>query len=302
MRNVFVACVCVALLSLTRPAATQSPQQFRVVLLGTGSPQPQMTRFGPSILVEAGGERLVFDGGRGALQRLAQIGISDVNRLFVTHLHSDHVVGIPDLYLTGWLIGQRQVPFTVRGPEGTTAMMNHLREAFAVDIGFRISDDKRSAEGARVDVKDITEGVAFEGGGVKVTAFEVDHGPVKPALGYRVDYGGHSVVVSGDTRVSENLIAHARGADLLIHEVAAIQGQTEATSPILAHHTTPEQAGEVFSRVHPKLAVYSHFAVRGFTDEQLVQMTRRTYQGALVVGSDLMAFDVGDTIAVYEIK
>lgn len=302
MRNVFVTCVCAAFLSLTSPAVTQAPQQFRVVLLGTGNPQPVMTRFGPSILVEAGGERLLFDGGRGVLQRLTQIGISDVNRLFVTHLHSDHVVGIPDLYLTGWLIGQRQVPFTVRGPEGTTAMMNHLREAFAVDIGFRISDDKSSPEGAKLDVKDITEGVAYEGSGVKVTAFDVDHRPIKPALGYRVDYAGHSVVLSGDTRFSENLIAHARGADLLIHEVAAIEGQTQETSPILAHHTTPEQAGEVFSRVHPKLAVYSHFSVRGFSEEQLVQMTRKTYQGALVVGSDLMAFNVGDTIAVYEIK
>jgi ribonuclease Z len=96
MRNVFVTCVCAGFLSLTSPAVTQAPQQFRVVLLGTGNPQPVMTRFGPSILVEAGGERLLFDGGRGVLQRLTQIGISDVNRLFVTHLHSDHVVGIPE--------------------------------------------------------------------------------------------------------------------------------------------------------------------------------------------------------------
>jgi ribonuclease Z len=118
MRNVFVTCVCVALLSLTSPAATQSPQQFRVVLLGTGTPQPLMTRFGPSILVEAGGEPLLIGGGRGALQRLGQIGISDVNRLFLTHLHSDHVVRIPDLYLTGWLIRQRQVRFTVRESRG----------------------------------------------------------------------------------------------------------------------------------------------------------------------------------------
>jgi pimeloyl-ACP methyl ester carboxylesterase len=91
------------------------------------------------------------------LQRLAQIGISDVNHLFVTHLHSDHVVGIPDLYLTGWVVGRREVPFSVRGPEGTSAMMSHLREAFAVDIGFRISDDKRSPDGAKLDVKDITD-------------------------------------------------------------------------------------------------------------------------------------------------
>jgi len=260
-----------------------------------------MTRFGPSILVDAGSERLLIDAGRGALQRLRQMGIDDVPRVFLTHLHSDHIVGLPDLYLTGWLIGHRRVPFAVRGPEGTTAMMNHLREAFAFDIGFRISDDKVPAEGATLDARDIAEGVAYEANGVRVTAFDVDHRPIEPALGYRIDYGGHSVVLSGDTRFSENLIAHARGADLLIHEVAAIEGQTQATSSVLAHHTTPEQAGEVFSRVHPKLAVYSHI-VGGFTDEQLVQMTRKTYQGPLVVGADLMAFDVADTIAVYQIK
>jgi ribonuclease Z len=101
MWNAFVTCVWAALLLLTSPAATQSPQQFRVVLLGTGNPQPVMTRFGASILVEAGAERLLFDAGRGALQRLRQIGVIDANRLFLTHLHSDHVVGIPDLYLTG---------------------------------------------------------------------------------------------------------------------------------------------------------------------------------------------------------
>jgi ribonuclease Z len=301
MRNAFVACICAALLLLTIPTATQSPQELRVVLLGTGTPSPVMTRFGASILVDAGTEHFLFDAGRGALQRLRQIGINDVTRLFLTHLHSDHVVGIPDLYLTGWLFSNRQVPFSVRGPDGTSAMMNHLREAFAIDIGFRISDDKKPADGAKVDAKDITEGVAYEANGVKVSAFDVDHRPIKPALGYRIDFGGHSVVLSGDTRFSENLIAHARGADLLIHEVAAIEGQTQATSSVLEHHTTPEQAGEVFSRVHPKLAVYSHI-VGGFSDEQLVKITRKTYQGPLVVGSDLMAFGVGDTIAVYEIK
>lgn len=301
MRNALVACICAALLLLTIPTATQSPQELRVVLLGTGTPSPVMTRFGASILVDAGTEHFLFDAGRGALQRLRQIGINDVTRLFLTHLHSDHVVGIPDLYLTGWLFSNRQVPFSVRGPDGTSAMMNHLREAFAIDIGFRISDDKRPAGGAKVDAKDITEGVAYEANGVKVSAFDVDHRPIKPALGYRIDFGGHSVVLSGDTRFSENLIAHARGADLLIHEVAAIEGQTQATSSVLEHHTTPEQAGEVFSRVHPKLAVYSHI-VGGFSDEQLVKITRKTYQGPLVVGSDLMAFGVGDTIAVYEIK
>jgi ribonuclease Z len=258
-----------------------------------------MDRFGPSILVDAGSERLLFDAGRGAMQRLDQVDTRDCTALFLTHLHSDHVVGIPDVYLTGWLIRRRTTPFRVWGPAGTVDMMTHLREAFGADINVRISDDRLAPEGARVEAHDTTPGIVYTANGVTVTAIEVDHRPVKPAYGYRVDFGGHSVVLSGDTRFSENLIASAKGTDLLIHEVAASDDPkvTPENAPWLAHHTMPEQAGVVFDRVKPKLAVYSHIATT-IPAATLVAMTRKTYQGPLVVGADLMAFDVGETVAV----
>ena len=142
-----------------------------------------------------------------------------------------------------------------------------------------------------------------------VSAFAVDHGElIKPAYGYRVDYQGHAVVMSGDTRFDENLIRAARGTDLLIHEVAAAQDELVASDEkfglILAHHTTPEEAGIVFERVAPGLAVYSHLTLLAgpgipeVTLEELVARTRTNYSGKLLVGEDLMSFDIGDEVGV----
>jgi ribonuclease Z len=266
-----------------------------------------MNRFGPSTLVEAGGQKYIFDAGRGALQRLAQLGVrwQDIEGVFLTHLHSDHVVGFPDLWLTGWLIVPgRSVPLRVWGPAGTIAMMSHLQQAYEYDIRIRIQNDGASPEGVALLVKDISEGVVYERSGVKGTAFEGDHAPVKPAFGYRIDYAGRSVVLSGDTRVSENLIRHAQGVDLLVHEVFAPATLERAGVPparaknIIDYHTTPEQAGKVFTRLKPKLAVYSHICMPTATEQDLLPATRKTYTGPLQLGEDLMAIEVGETIEV----
>jgi len=277
---------------------------IKVTLLGTGTPQPIMERFGASILVQAGSEILLFDAGRGCLQRLFQINISydRINALFLTHLHSDHIVGLPDLWLTGWLISRRVTPLNVFGPTGTDEMMNYLRKAFAFDIKMRIEDDRRSEEGSKFLVKEIEQGVIYEKNGVKVIAFEVDHHPVVPAFGYRVEYNGHSVTLSGDTRYSENLIKFAKGTDLLIHEVAVAPdtlSKSDPAYPILAHHTTPEQASKVFNEVKPKLAAYSHIVkIYGRNEQELLKRTKANYSGRFVIGADLMNFSIGDTVSV----
>lgn len=283
-------------------------QDFRVTLLGTGSPPPAMHRFGPSILVEAGQQKFVFDAGRGAMQRLAQLNVRwrDVHSVFLTHLHSDHVVGFPDLWLTGWLTPApgREVPLNVWGPRGTVKMMSHLEQAYEYDIRIRLYDDRAHPDGVVILAHDIGEGVAYEHDGVKITAFEVDHAPVKPAFGYRIDYRGRSVVLSGDTRASENLIRHAKGADVLIHEVADPESfkragtHAERTRSVVAHHLTPEQAGEVFARIQPKLAVYSHIVLPTATEQDLIASTRKTYSGPLEVGEDLMVIEVAPKVEV----
>lgn len=272
--------------------------EIRVTLLGTGTPIPLVTRFGPSTLIQAGSETLLFDVGRGATQRLWQLGVrfGSVDAVFLTHLHSDHLVGLPDFWLMGWLNqawGQRKVPLQIHGPVGTTDLVQNLRKAFAWDVEHRLADGKPGAvptEAVEMQSTEFREGVVYERNGVRVTAILVEHGgAIRPAYGFRIDYRGRSVVLSGDTEPSDNLVRHATGVDLLIHQVA--MG--------LSNRTGPEQAGGVFSRARPKLAAYYHIALlappggREPTEADLVQATRKAYGGPLVVGEDLMRLVVG---------
>jgi ribonuclease Z len=304
--------VCSMLLAptvLAQPVGTNDRDRFTVTLLGTGSPLLRIDRFGPSTLVEAGGQRLLFDCGRAATLRLAQLGVplSTVQDVFLTHLHSDHINGLSDLWLTGWLSagGGRSLPFKVQGPSGTKDMMRYLGLAHAADIKMRIADQGLPQRGVDVEATDISEGVVYDQAGVRVTAFLVDHGEaLRPAFGYRIDYQGHSVVISGDTRPSENLLRHAKGTDVLVHEVMAARDEYLAASPpqqiIMAHHTSPEQAGRVFAAAKPRLAVFTHVVLSGDarvpapTPQDLITRTRATYAGPLEVGEDLMRIDVVD--------
>ena len=302
-------------LLLMCPVAAQSPQ-MRVTLLGTGTPLPRADRLGPSTLVEAGREKLLFDCGRGCAIRLFErrIPLREV-RLFLTHLHSDHVTGVPDLWLTGWLpapalhaggTADNRSPLWVRGPSGTNQLMAGLRQAFGGDITMRTAQEHLPP--LATDVADIAPGIVFENAGVRVTAFAVDHGEfLKPAFGYRVDYQGRSVVISGDTRYSESLIAHASGADVIVHEVAmatAAIASSPAAKAILSVHTSPREAGRIFASTKPRLAVYTHFAVAGGvgaaapTIADFIEATRETYSGALEAGEDLMTITIGDTVVV----
>jgi ribonuclease Z len=308
MRAAIVAAAILASAAALQGSA-KAQDLFRVTLLGTGTPTPRLDRLGPATLVEAGNEKLLFDAGRGIPIRLAQIQIpvARLDALFITHYHSDHVSGIPDVWLTGWLPagGGRTKPFRIIGPTGAKELMSNLERAYAADVRIRIADQKLAPAGATVVVDEfVADGVVYERGGVRVTAFEVDHGDeIKPAFGYRIDYKGRSALISGDTRFSENLIRNGMGVDLLVHAIAGAKPellQDPVIKLILDHHTLPPQAAAVFNKTKPKLAVYTHIvqqrtaSVPPPTVEEIVADTRRTYSGPLQVGEDLMSFDIAE--------
>ena len=287
---------------------------FRVTLLGTGVPIPSAERFGPATLIEAGDHAILIDAGRGATIRLFQIGvpIGKIDALLLTHFHSDHTVGIPDLWLTGWLslhFGARQRPFHVIGPVGTEELMRHLEAAYSRDVEIRIEDEKLSREHATITTQEfIRDGVVYEAHGLRVIAFTVDHGAaIKPAYGYRIEYQDRVAVISGDTRYNENVVTYGSGADLLIHEVAMARPELIGEphiQRIVNHHTSPREAGLVFARTKPKLAAYTHLVmlasetIAAPSVEDLIAETRMTYAGPLEVGEDLMSFSIGDTVIV----
>jgi ribonuclease Z len=294
-----------------RTAAQAAPPTLQITLLGTGNPRPTPERSGPAILVEAGGRALLVDVGRGSTGRLFEIGqrglLTRLEAIFLTHLHSDHVVGLPDLFLTAWVFG-RTTPHEIHGPPGTADMARHLEAAYAYDRTVRAKDEGFPAAGATLAAHDVAPGVVYDRDGLRVTAFRVDHGEaVDHAYGYRVDYRGRSAAFSGDTRYFEPIAEHARGVDVLVHEVispeveqrrAQVQG-ARALERIVARHASPEQVGRIFARARPRLAVYSHIVPSPATAADLVAPTRRSYDGPLAVGYDLMSIVVGETVDVF---
>jgi ribonuclease Z len=184
-----------------------------------------------------------------------------------------------------------------------------LERAYALDIKIRVADEKLPLSGIATDVTEFDrDGMVYEQGGVKVIAFEVDHGDViKPCYGYRFEYGGRVAVFSSDTRYNRNVIKYGAGADLLVHEVASARPELMKQAyiqRIIGHHTTPREAGLVFAQTKPKLAAYTHIALLGTeripppTIDDIIAETRTTYGGPLAVGEDLMTFEIGATVSV----
>jgi ribonuclease Z len=273
--------------------AQDAKPDFKVTLLGTGTPPPLMNRFGPATLVQVGSKTILFDAGRGATQRMWQIKapFGKLDALILTHLHSDHVVGIPDIWLTGWLrgpYGRRDDPLRVLGPAGTEDMMTHLQAAYAWDVNTRVEDQKMSREAAGIVATDVAPGVVYEADGVTIT---------------RIDYDGRSVVISGDTKRVQSLVDAARGVDLLVHSIGAAKPELLAAAPIwraiMAHHIEPEDAGRVFAKTAPTMAAFTHVValtngkIPPVGAEEIMTRTRTTYDGPLTMGQDLMAFVIG---------
>ena len=267
-----------------------------VVLLGTGTPRPDPEASGPATAIVVGERVYLVDAGPGVERRLAaaRLPIDGVTALFVTHLHSDHTLGLPDLIFTSWVMG-RTKPLAAYGPHGLRAMTDHILAAWAEDIDVRTNGlEKRTPGGYRVNVHEIGPGVVYDSAGVRVTAFRVEHGTWREAYGYRIDTPTRSVVISGDTKPSENLVRAAAGADVLVHEVypatrmaANVTESTRWPAYMRDFHTSDVELGQLAARIRPKLLILSHIIRRGATDEELLAGVRKSYDGRVVVGHDL---------------
>ena len=272
-----------------------------VILLGTGTPRPSIERFGSATLVLVGDQRLLFDAGNGVSIRLSQAGISadQIDHIFLTHLHSDHISGVDDLWLTA-RIWQRQKPLPISGPEGTERFARHLMRAYERDIHFRSNNKAQSIEQALLQATDFAEGLVFEHENIRVIAFQVDHSPVAPAFGYRIEYGQRVIVLSGDTTYSDNLILHARDADLLVHEIAAASKRLQDRNPrlkrVLAYHTQSQQMAQILQQTKPRLAVLNHVLLFAINTEQVLREISDQYAGRVAMGHDLMRIRVGEKI------
>jgi len=366
MRRAFVFAVMLGVCPLSLPAA--EPPEMQVILLGTGYPRPDPEHAGPATAVLVGEKLFVVDAGRGVVLRLAAldlppscgvVGSRCLAAVFLTHLHSDHTAGLPDLFTTSWIFG-RAAPLEFYGPAGTREMAAALEKYFAEDIRIRRDlTEMLPAAGATLNVHQVVQGVMYEDEAVRVTAFAVDHRPVEPAFGYRFDFFAPSsadesypqdsssalpfrqgtasavpnddkerrafrsgaqtprflrgdpelgqppsparrivktVVISGDTRPSDNLIKFARGADVLIHEAYLPEHFDDVDSPAVAarlkrYHTSADEVGQVAAAAGVKLLVLTHVIPGDPESEKIfLERARKHFKGEIVVGKDLMRF------------
>jgi ribonuclease Z len=286
---------------------------MKVTLLGTASATTlNGERFGMATLVDAGSQHLLFDAGRGALMRMHEAGepLADLSGIFITHLHSDHIAGLPDIYATGSLpmtqgLGRKDA-LALWGPKGIDQVAAGIQTMFGPNNAIRLKDHEIAPAATHIVVHDVDhDGVVYDRDGVKVTAFLVDHGNAKPAYGYRVDYRGHSVVISGDTRYTPNLVAHAQHVDLLVHCVAIASPALQQAEPDKIAHfyhylASPSAVDRVFNETRPTLAVLSHISffsradIPAVSQNGLEDAVRSGYAGSFLIGQDLQSFDITD--------
>jgi ribonuclease Z len=288
------------------PPAKPPQAAMRVTLLGTGGPElsPQR-RQGAATLVEARGQFLLFDAGRGVLQRLYDSGapINQVETIFLTHLHSDHIVGLPELWITPWFLFARKGPIQVFGPVGTAEMLAGMRGFLASDLRQRPSPFNPAADLVCEPHEFAGAQVIYNSGGVTVSSVPVDHKEGNPAFGFVVEHAGAKLVLSGDCTLSEALIAAGKGADVVIHNVFAPSPALLARDPnkrqVAQKLSSPEQAAQVFLRTGTRHGVYSHVILLDSTEADVVARTRAAgYAGPLTVGEDLMTIHIGDRVEI----
>ena len=299
-RSLLLILIVVAALSHAQSGTAQQVpgDSTTVVLLGTGTPVPDPDAFGPATAILVGDRIFVVDAGPGVMRRLTAAGLprNRLTALFLTHLHSDHTLGYPDLLLTTWTVGRRE-PFDVFGPPGIRSMTDHIIEAWREDIQVRVEGlERNSADGYRVRVHEYGPGILYDSAGVRVTAFRVPHGNWKESYGFRFDTPGKTIVLSGDTAPSDSVAWWAKQADILLHETYPVVRLVPEDRPggelwpqyMRAFHTADEELGRIARQAQPRLLLLHHIVRMGGSDDEIMEGIRRGgFGGRTVIGRDL---------------
>jgi ribonuclease Z len=275
----------------------------KLVMLGSGNPNPSPNRSGSALAIVVKEQAYIIDFGAGLVRQAAALSpryggnikaldVKNIRTAFLTHLHSDHTVGYPDLILTPWVMG-RNAPLNVYGPEGLNKMTKHILEAYNDDIKYRLyGAEPANNQGWRVNSHEFfKEGVIYTDSLVKVEAFPVPHGSWPAAWGFRFTTPDKVIVISGDTAPSDKVIKYAKGADILVHEVYSKKG-FDVRSAFWQNyhskqHTSTLELGEIANKVKPGLVVLYHVLDWGASEQELLDEIATSYKGKVVVGRDL---------------
>ena len=299
MKRLVVA-TALALVAVALPRAQSST---RVVLLGTGTPNADPDRFGPSVAVVVGDASYLVDFGVGVVRRAAAaeragisaLGATKLTRAFATHLHSDHTLGLADLIFSPWVL-DREAPLDVYGPRGLKAMTRHLVAAYDDDIRLRMTggEPRHKHDPRAVAVHEISPGIVYKDERVTVTAFLVPHGAWRQAFGYRFQTADRTIVISGDTGPDAHIEDQCQRCDVLVHEVYSEAGFAKRPAEWQAYHskyhTSSRQLGAIASRARPALLVLYHQLIWSSTEAELVKEVQSAYDGKVVSAHDLDVF------------
>ena len=295
--------LCAACLAAgsTRPA--RMDVRSKVVVLGSGNPNADPDRFGPALAVVVDDRAYLVDAGIGVVRRAAAaerngigaLAPKRLTRAFITHLHSDHTLGLADLMLSPWVL-DRDAPLHVYGPSGLRTMTDHLRDAYAEDVRIRTfgGEPRHSDEGRRVLVHELSVGVAYRDDLITITAFAVRHGAWSQAFGYKFQTPDRTIVISGDTGAESRIDVQCQRCDVLVHEVYSEAGLAKRPADWRAYHaryhTSSRQLAGIASRARPALLVLYHQLIWSSTEEDLVKEVRSAYDGKVVSAHDLDVF------------
>ena len=300
----FLSLIVIGFISINDIHASEN-HETRLVLLGTGTPNAEPDRSGPSLAIIIQDKSYIVDFGPGIVRQANKLYTQDNDAFislkpsnlevaFLTHLHSDHTTGYPDLIFTPWVL-ERDTPLKVFGPKGIKSMTENILEAYGSDIRYRIDGSEPANEtGWNVEVDEIDEGIVYKDDLVEVVAFKVSHGSWENAFGYKFTTADKTIIISGDTAPSDKLIEMAKGSDILVHEVYSQSGfdrRSEVWKNYHSkHHTSTNELAEIANIAKPKLLLLTHILFWGSSEEEIIDEIGSSYSGKVIVGEDLSVY------------